>query len=221
MSHYRQPAPHITQAVLAPANPTISFSPDRKHFLAIEQPSHPSLDALAKPFLKLAGSRWDPTRPGYQTTIHGSAIRITDVASGETRTVTDLPDGIRIDGVNWSPDSKWLSVTADIDGGGIGLFVIDLVSLTSREVAGVRLKDSLAATIQWVRDSTAIYATAVPDDQPPFPKANATPIGPNIQESQDKRTRTATYQDLLTSAHDEACFAHITTCQLVRVGPVA
>ena len=217
MSHYRQPAPHITQAVLAPANPTISFSPDRKHFLAIEHPSHPSLDALAKPFLKLAGSRWDPTRPGYQTTLHGSEIRITNVATGQTRTVTDLPAGIRIDGVNWSPDSNWMSVTADMDGGGIGLYIIDVETLASREVTGLRLKDSLAATTQWLRDSSAIYATAIPDAQPPFPQPTATPDGPNIQESHDKRTRTATYQDLLTSPHDEACFAHIITCQLVRI----
>ena len=175
MSHYRQPAPHITQAVLAPANPTISFSPDRKHFLAIEHPSHPSLDALAKPFLKLAGSRWDPTRPGYQTTLHGSEIRITNVATGQTRTVTDLPAGIRIDGVNWSPDSNWMSVTADMDGGGIGLYVIDVETLSSREVTGLRLKDSLAATTQWLRDSSAIYATAVPDGQPPFPQPTVAP----------------------------------------------
>ena len=179
----------ITQAVLAPSNPTTSFSPDRTQFLAIEHPSHPSLEALAKPYLKLAGSRWDPTRPGYQTTIHGSAIRITDVASGRIKTVTDLPVGIRIDGVNWSPDSKWLSVTADFDGGGIGLFIVNVETLRTREITDLRLKDSLPATTQWSRDSTAIFASAVPKNQPAFPQPDIASAGPNIQERDRKSTR--------------------------------
>ena len=48
-----------------------------------------------------------------------------------------------------------MSVTADMDGGGIGLYVIDVETLASREVTGLRLKDSLAATTQWLRDSSA------------------------------------------------------------------
>jgi dipeptidyl aminopeptidase/acylaminoacyl peptidase len=54
----------------------------------------------------------------------------------------------------------------------------------------------------------------VPDGRGAAPEAPKAPTGPNIQENYGKPGPVRTYQDLLTSAHDEALFEYYYTCQL-------
>ena len=214
MSYYRQPAAHITDAVSAPSNPSISFSPDRTQFLLIDQPPHPTLSALAKPFLKLAGARWDPARPGYQTSMYGRSVRVVSVATLIQRQLTGLPEGAHIDAVTWSPNGHVLAVLIDNPEQGISLYIATLERLHATLVPDLLLVDALAPTVQWNRSSSKIFVTSVPKNAGAFPVMPAVPVGPNVQESHDKRTRTATYQDLLTCPHDEACLTHLITVQL-------
>ena len=61
--------------------------------------------------------------------------------------------------------------------------------------------------ITWLSDNRHILAVLVPGGPRPGPRRTEAPIGPNVQESSGRLSQMATFQDLLTSPHDEDLFA--------------
>jgi len=56
---------------------------------------------------------------------------------------------------------------------------------------------------------------SIPRDRGTAPVSDRVPTGPHIQETAGKQSRMATFQDLLTDAHDENLFEHYATSQLL------
>ena len=121
--------------------------------------------------------------------------------------------------IGFSPDGAQYAVGV-VRADQVQLWLIEPAAATARQVPGVRLSAPLGVHCEWMDDSRALVCLTVPADRGPEPTAPAAPSGPNIQESRGTPAPVRTYQDLLTSAHDEALFAwHATST--ISVVPVA
>ncbi|MFQ3651603.1 MAG: prolyl oligopeptidase family serine peptidase, partial [Gemmataceae bacterium] len=85
----------------------------------------------------------------------------------------------------------------------------------TRRVPGVRLNAVLGDPIHWLAGGKQIVVTLTPRERPARPPA-PTPA-PLIQEATGKAAPVRTFQDLLTSKHDEALLDYHATSQLAVV----
>ncbi len=218
---YELPSDDIVAIIDAPPTPAASLSPDGRFIVLVHYESHPPVRLLARPFLRLAGIRVDPTISGRQRTLRLVGLSVVTVADGETRSVP-LPQGAMVSVPHWAPDSTRFLFTVDrVDG--IGLWIGDAPTATARELDGVVVRDVLTGgqlggggPARWSRDGRSVLALCAPSPAPPLPEADPAD-GPRISESIGKHTQMATFQDLLTSELDEAQFEALATTVPTRV----
>lgn len=213
---YQLPSNSIVRLIDVAPPPFVSLDPDDKWFLILQPPEYPSIVDLAKPELRLAGIRIDPTtygksKAGYYTSL--SRIHL------ETLTeypIIGLPEPLRLERFQWSPDGRYLAFTQNT-GTAIELWAIDLASGNACKIPGALLNDTLPGTrFQWMPDSKSILYCGFPDEQGIPPSAPLIPEGPVVQETEGKVAPVRTYQDLLRSPYDEALFDYYCTSPLVR-----
>jgi len=209
---YQSPPEPLATLLNVPPTPLSSLSPNRKHLLLLDYDAYPPIADLAKPLLKLAGVRFDPTRPGTQRLTRYRNLTRLRVSDGERVPVTGLPEGASPNSPIWSDDGDHVAVMVDLPAGGLGLAVGEIEAATLTMVEGVALADMLTSPVQWIENETLLL-TLVPEGAT-APVAPLAPDGPIIQEASGKQTRAATYQDLLASPHDEALFRYTATVQL-------
>jgi len=212
---YQLPPKAIVDVLDAPPPPMAVISPAQTVMALLDRASMPKIADLAEPMLRLAGQRINPKTNGPHSPAPILGItfkRLTDGA--ETKVV--LPPNIRISDPGFSPDGRWLSFMVN-RANGIELWIAD--------TASARAKALTAATINgldgcgWLQDSSAMLCHFVVAGRGPAPAPPAVPTGPRIQENMGKAAPAATFQDLLTSAHDEALFEYYSTSQLATVTP--
>ena len=212
---YQMPPEPLAKLVDIPLTPTILFSPDREHFLSMEQRSLPSITELAGPELRLAGIRIDLRNngPSRARSLHRLSLQTLD---GDRMTIEGLPRGARIRNVEWSPDGAYVAFTHDSDDR-IDLYVLDVAAAEVRRLMDVSIHAALGSPIEWLSDSRTLIARIVSPERGEPPEKPLTPAGPVIQETMDRKAPARTYQDLLQNEFDEALFTYYFTSQLVRV----
>lgn len=203
---YQRPVDDLAQLVDAPLTPIASLSPDSETLLLMDRPSLDSIATISEPELRLAGIRINPRNQGPSRDRTYIDLRLVDVASGEVRPVSGLPDSPRIRNARWSPDSKHIAFTID-DASAVTLWVVDIVSSRARRVTDRAIVDVLSgAPIEWFSDTGLILARVAAADRGEEPKKSEVPSGPVIQENEGKVAPARTYQDLLRSRDDEELF---------------
>ncbi len=212
---YQLPPKAIVDILDAPPPPTAVTSPALNVMALLDRASMPRIADLAEPMLRLAGTRLNPKTNGPHRPAPILGITFKRLADGaETKVV--LPPNIRISDPDFSPDGRWLSFMANRANG---------VELWMAETASGKARAVTAATINalegcaWLQDSSALLCHFIVAGRGPAPAPPAVPTGPRIQESLGKAAPAPTFQDLLTSAHDEGLFEYHFTSQLATVTP--
>ncbi|MDT8436749.1 MAG: alpha/beta fold hydrolase [Gemmatimonadota bacterium] len=213
---YRTPHPAITRIVDAPPTPAVSLSPDGARLLVIESPGYPPLADFTRPELKLAGLRIRPDVDGRSRTTGAAGLRLVDVASGDERAVSGLPEEPRLENFRWSPDGRHVAFTHTTRTE-IELWVLAVEAARARRVIDARLSLVAGNPPAWL-DPQNLVAALVPEGRGPAPAAGGLPAGPVIEEAAGRRAPARTYQDLLENPHDEALFDHYFTVRIARVG---
>ncbi len=210
--HYQTPGDDLVALLDAPLTPLSSLSPDRSHLLLIGYEPYPPIADLARPYEKLAGVRFDSTRPGTQRLTRYTSLALLSTEDGSQRQVTGLPGDMIPGGPVWSDDGHRFAFYLERPGGGLALALGTVATASAEVIPGLALTDMLSSPLQWV-DNQTLLLTLVADleESPQPPKA---PEGPIVQEASGKQTRAATYQDLLASPYDGALFTHLATVQL-------
>lgn len=221
---YRLPPAPIPAMVDAQPTPTVSVSEDRRRIAIFGRESLPSVAALARPILRLAGWRVDPRTNGPAEIRMNwlTSVSVEDVATGAVRPVA-LPRGTRFTDPAWSPDGRRIALVAEAPTG-LELWVVDADAGSARRLTGpvvnaafgVRGPEARGA-VAWAPDSRSVVFRRTPAGRGAPPPEPAAPAGPNVQENAGRAAPGRTYEDLLTSARDEALFEHYFTSQLVRV----
>ena len=210
-SAYQTPPKAMADLVDAPRQPMAIVSEDSRFILFASVPGVQSLAEVAKPEVKLAGIRIDPTLFASSRGWAIDGLSIKDLQTGALRKI-EVPSK-RLYRPVWSPDSTKIAFIAQLEHG-LFPYVYDLKK-QSLQKYDVQLNTVLAGDLIWTRDSQALIATAVSGLKKPEGAAIA--AAPAIQISSGQKSAVRTYQDLLKNKSDEALFAYYTSTQLTLI----
>jgi dipeptidyl aminopeptidase/acylaminoacyl peptidase len=212
-SGYLTPPKEIVDILDAEPIPTVTVSPNRDTLVLVSRRGMPSIEEVSQPMLRLAGLRINPRNNGPHRMPAGTGITLRTIAGGAERKLT-VPAGSRIGDISFSPDGKRFTFTNARDTR-IDLNIVDVASGQVKTVDAAL--SGIASSCEWLDDSSAVLCGFVPAGRGAAPAEPKAPSGPNIQENYGKQGPVRTYQDLLTSAHDEALFEYYATNQLALV----
>jgi dipeptidyl aminopeptidase/acylaminoacyl peptidase len=212
---YKLPPREIVEIVDAVPTPEAVVSPTRDAMLLVEYEAYPPIAFVAQPILRLAGMRISPQTSSRQRTRRFTGILIQRFDGSASRQVA-LPEGARIGMPVWSNDGKRFAFTRDV-AGGVELWTCDPATGKASPVSSVRLNDVLGRPFAWMSDNKRLLVRLVPPGRGVPPQAPAVPGGPVVQETAGKKSQMATFEDLLTDAHDEDLFAYYAASQLAVV----
>lgn len=213
---YQMPSQALADVVDAPLTPGIGLDPARTYMLLMHRPGYPPIEDVARPELRLAGLRIDPTTNGQSRVSHYDALTLKRIDDGQERVVQGLPEGARIGQGHWSPDGKHFAFSVT-ESDGIAVWICDVASGEARPVEGVHLNCVWGTPLVWFPDSSGLMVRTVWEGRGTVPEGTRVPDGPVIQENRDQTAPSRTYQDLLKNPHDEALFEYYCMAQVARV----
>jgi dipeptidyl aminopeptidase/acylaminoacyl peptidase len=212
---YQHPPKEVLDILRAPLTPGVSLSPTRDRLLLVEPEGYPSIAEVSQPMLGLAGMRINPRNNGPHRVALNTSLQIQAVPGGEQLRVK-LPSEARFGFPLWSPDGKQFAFALH-QPNRIELWVADARTGRARRLSGVTLNAAYGTSFQWMPDNHTLLCRTVPDNRGPEPALPLTPPGPNVQESDGRKSPARTYEDLLKDAHDDDLFEHYYTAQLLLV----
>jgi len=212
---YRLPPPEVVRILDAPPLPAISIDPNRTTMLLMERESLPPIRELARPMLRLAGTRIDPDTNATHGPRSIVGLMLQDIATGTQRHI-ELPDHAGITSVSWSPGGDRLLFLL-LREPAAELWVADTATGKARALTGPVVNAVPGGAPQWTPDGQSILVRLIPDDRGSSPDPPRSPVGPIIQETTGRSGPVRTFQDLLSNAHDETLFDHHFTAQLTRI----
>ena len=209
---YQKPPKPILDVMNAPAPPVAFPSPNGSELLLAEPVRYPSIAELARPMYRLAGVRIDPADNGQHNPPRFRNLVVLSVADGRSRPIA-FAAGEGFGRPEWAPNGEhfYLSVESDRV---VELWVGTAASATIKRISGIALNSTLGEPCRWMPGSTSLLCRIVVASRGRPPAESHVPIGPIIQESFGKAAPVPTWEDLLTSRHDEDLFDFYATSQL-------
>jgi dipeptidyl aminopeptidase/acylaminoacyl peptidase len=215
VAQYQLPPKEIVDILDAAPLPTAAVSPARDVIALLERASMPPVAELAQPMHRLAGMRINPRTNGPHRFQALRSIALKTLADGAEIKVT-LPQNPKLAWLGFSPDGKRFAFTQTRDTG-IELWMGDSATGQAKAVSTASLNAVWGAPCEWLADSSALLCRFVPPSRGAPPAEPDVPAGPNIQENLGRKAPVRTYEDMLTSAHDEALFEFYGTSLLAIV----
>ncbi|MBN1271319.1 MAG: S9 family peptidase [Candidatus Aminicenantes bacterium] len=212
---YKKPPQEVIDMVEAPPPPQASLSPDGKTVLLTTYEIMPSLEYMAQPLLRLAGTRITPLNNSRQQTYFLTSVSLKTLKDGKTIPV-DFPEDAKFGFPRWSNDSAWFAITRYLNNG-VELWAVETKTGKAKKLLGPTVNAVLSSGFTWLPDNRHILATVVPDDRGNPPEKPTVPIGPHVQEVSGKFAKVWTYQDLLETPYDEKLFTYYATSQMVKI----
>ncbi|KIG17952.1 Dipeptidyl aminopeptidases/acylaminoacyl-peptidase [Enhygromyxa salina] len=213
---YQQPDADVQRIIDAAPTPSVSLASDGRTMMLADYPAQPGIEVLAEPMLALAGERINPRTNERRRTNFYNHLRFVDVATGEHREVTGLPDRPQLSGVDWSPDAKHVAFTHTAQDH-VELWVADVGTAKARRLTDAPLNASLDDGLVWLSGSERLLVSLVATARGPAPIGGSVAQGPWVEETSGRAATNRTYQDLLTSALDDALFTHYFSRELAIV----
>ena len=204
---YQTPPDAIVRIAEAPPTPGISVSPDKAHAVLTHRSSLLPLAELSRAELRIAGLRIDPAANAASRRRMFRGITLERLDGGAETAITGLPDALRGDHLSWSPDGARFAFTHTGDDG-VELWTVDAGSGAATRVASGVNAIFRGSPFRWLGDSAHLAVKIVDPGRGMPPEAPAVPETPVIQETTGRVAPVRTYQDLLTSPHDNALFSY-------------
>src|SRR5271165_4995697 len=213
---YQKPPQRISDILNAPDTPRAFVSPVYTHVLLAEPLRYPPISDVAAPMLRLAGVRINPRNNGPHRAPLFTNLVLKRVDDGAEVKIA-LPAGAKISLPKWSPDGKQFAFV-NSTGNSQELWIGSVAGGRAHRQEGVTMNASLGYNdaFQWLGNAK-LMVTAVVSVRGNPPVEALTPAGPHSQESLGHSGPARTYEDMLTSAHDEALFDYYATAQLMVV----
>ncbi|HET9897423.1 MAG TPA: prolyl oligopeptidase family serine peptidase [Streptosporangiaceae bacterium] len=218
----------VVSIIDAPPTPLAVPAPGEKYIVLVHYQSHPPISLLARPVARLAGVRLDPAIGGRQRTRRFHGLSVLRISDGAERTIA-LPPDTQVSLPVFTPDGRRFAFMAD-EPDGIGVWVAETESDADPvPVPGLRVVDTLGgeppgtgATIAWSRDGGSLIALGAPPRAAgkPLRQPESQPrVVPRLDEAIGKKSKMATFQDLLTTPADGDLFEELATTVPLRVDP--
>ena len=216
---YRQPPAPVLDALRALPTPAISVSPQRDYAILMQGVRYPSISEVAQPMLRLAGIRIDSNTNGMHLATNYASFSIRRLSDGGEIKVA-LPKEPKLSEPVWSPDGKQFAFT-NTDAHGIELWIGTSSTGATRKLEGVNINGVRPAgngegraSVEWLGDNHTLLVRLIPSGRGLPPAEMAVPKGPHVQESLGGAGPAPTFEDLLSTPHDEELFDYYATAQL-------
>jgi len=212
---YKLPPKDVIDILDAPPTPFVLVSPGNDAMMLVEYEAQPSIALLARPFLRLGGTRIDPQLHSEQRTRQFTGIVIKWIDDNKTIRI-QLPADAKIGIPQWSNDGSKIAFARDAENG-VELWVADTKTGQAKVIPDVRVNDVLGSPFEWMSDNARLLVRLVPAAAVKAPEPPQVPSGPTIEETSGRVSRTWTYQDLLRNASDEMLFEYYAQSELATV----
>lgn len=214
---YQSPPDVINDLIDVDPTPGVSLSPDRKTMLMLQPASLPGIQEVSQKELRIGGLRINPQTNGGSRGRYYVKLTLKDLTTNETREVSGLPDHTHIENLSWSPKSNRVVFTRT-SSKGLQLWMLDVEAGEANQLTEGNINDAISGIpYVWHPDGNRIVATFISEDRGDAPRLPDKPAGPVVQENESGAAPVRTYQDLLSSPHDEALFEYYTTGELALV----
>jgi dipeptidyl aminopeptidase/acylaminoacyl peptidase len=202
--NYQVPPKVMADLLLAKPTPGVSINSKAEWMLLSERNAYPSVEELARPELRIAGLRIDPSNFSLSRQTFVNNFTLKNIKTGKTYNVQGLPAPLYAASFSWSPDENKIAFT-QVNQKTVDLYVINLLTQKAMKVNKRPLNVVLGNGLVWTDNSTLMYRVAnkLVSMAPPKPLA---PKGPTVQQSLGKVAPSATFEDLIKSPYDEALF---------------
>ena len=167
---YQTPPAAIATLADAPATPGVSFSPDRKWLMLMEQPGNPSIEELSQPELRIAGIRINPRTNGPSRSNYFTGLTIKNIANGAEKKVQRLPANARMQYVSWSPDGSKAAFVNAVEAG-LELWVVDIEAATARMYSSPSVNAAMSGSPYSWLGNDQILISMIPTGRGPAPRA--------------------------------------------------
>jgi dipeptidyl aminopeptidase/acylaminoacyl peptidase len=218
---YRQPPKAVEEVLKAPATPVPSVSPQRDAVIFLQPLRYPPIAEVGQPMLRLGGIRIDTNTNGLHLAPYYLSFALKRLPDGgDIRIAT--PKDAKLGAPIWSPDGKQFAFT-NTTLRGIELWVGSSATGNARRIDGVSINGvrvggggpgNTATSLAWLGDNRTLIVSLVPAGRGAPPEQSAIPKGPHVQESLGHAGPAPTYEDLLSTPHDEDLFDYYATAQL-------
>jgi dipeptidyl aminopeptidase/acylaminoacyl peptidase len=212
---YKLPPQEVVDIVTAPQPPSISISPDGELMLLVDEDPMPSIAYMAQPLLRIAGIRILPKYNAEQETDFYTGITIKNIKDDTINNV-ELPSDAMLSFPRWLHDSKWF-VFLMYKNDGVEAWVGNAETGEAKALTGGIINATLNSGYARLPGSRSILVHATLQERGIPPQSPEIPAGPIIQQTLGKTSKVRTYQDLLTSPHDEALFEYYATSQIMEI----
>jgi dipeptidyl aminopeptidase/acylaminoacyl peptidase len=212
---YRQPPAPVKDALNSLPTPLASVSPQSNFVIFLQPVRYPSISEVAQPIARLAGLRIDVKTNGMHMApgfISYTLIRLSD----NSEVKLNLPSNAKLGSPVWSPDGQQFVFTNTI-GSGIELWIASAATGKTELVKNIRVNGVFRAPVQWLGDNRTLIVRTIPSKRGAAPVEAAIPQGPDTQESLGHAGPAPTYEDLLSTPHDEDLFDYYATSQLAYI----
>ena len=210
---YHQPPKNVMDALNAPPTPAVSVSPQHDYAVFMQAVRYPPVAEVAQPMLRLAGIRIDSNTNALHLAQYYISYTLKRLPGGEDIHIA-LPAGAKVSAPVWSPDGKQFAFT-NVTAHEVELWVAVPATGATRRLAGrVNAARIGSPAVQWLGDNRTLIVSLVPADRGAPPPEPALPKGPHVQESLGNAGPAPTYEDLLSTPHDEDLFDYYATAQL-------
>lgn len=212
---YKQPPKAVLEALRALPTPGVSVSPQRDYAIFTQAVRSPPISEVAQPMLRLAGIRIDSSTNGMHLAANYKSFTIRRLSDG-SEIKTSLPRDAKVSAPIWSFDGKQFAFT-NTTATGIELWIATTSTGEARRMEGVKINGVVvrgARSVEWMGDDRTLLVRLVPAGRGSAPVESVVPKGPHVQESIGNAGPAPTYEDLLSTPHDEDLFDYYATAQL-------
>jgi dipeptidyl aminopeptidase/acylaminoacyl peptidase len=214
---YRQPPKPVADALNAVSTPTISVSPQRDYAIFLQAVRYPPIADVAQPMLRLAGIRIDSNTNGMHLAPTYTSYSVRRLADGADVKISP-PRGAKLGPPVWSPDGRQFAFT-NTSAHGIDLWIASTATGQIRRMEGIAINGVQTSgaggrPVEWLGDNRTLLVHLIPAGRGSAPAEETIPRGPHVQESLGTAGPAPTFEDLLSTPHDEDLFDYYATSQL-------
>ena len=213
---YHQPSKDVMDVLNAPPTPAVSVSPQRAAAIFMQSVRYVPISEVAQPMLRLAGIRIDVNTNGLHLAPSYRSFTLRRLADGGEVSL-NLPRDAKLGPPLWSPDGTQFAFT-NTTAREIELWIASAATGKTRRMDGVRINGVRIGgpgngAIEWLADNRTLLINVVPAGRGAPPAEPAIPKGPHVQESLGHAGPAPTFEDLLSTPHDEDLFDYYATAQ--------